>query len=125
MADPVRKHLWQEVAADADGDSYRYCTRRNCGVIWSHMHDQNNPEPVGCRGMDVTRPNPMRVGRRHYWKSQIGVDKDTYFYCRRTSCGVIWSPVHDGNKPEPWGCQGQGGDPPPRGTPVPRRRSRP
>lgn len=117
-----RAHRWVRVAADVDGDEYQYCARRNCGVIWSHMHNQESPEPVGCQGDEETRPAPNRQGRRHLWKGQRGVDQDAYFYCRRTNCGVIWSPAHDGNRPEPWGCQGQ--DPPqsPRARPTNQQR---
>ncbi len=50
MTDSRRKHKWDSGQKDADGDTYKTCRRKNCGIIWSPMHDRS--EPVGCSGQD-------------------------------------------------------------------------
>ena len=45
--------------------------------------------------------------RPHDWKSQQDVDGNTYRYCVRIGCGVIWSRAYEPQKPEPKGCKGQ------------------
>lgn len=51
MTDSQRKHDWAQ-QTDADGDPYKSCRRSGCFEIWSHMHNSNSPEPVGCTGQD-------------------------------------------------------------------------